>query len=103
MKMPDFTLYIGGKPFVTAYMVMVLAGILFTLFYMMRFADKHGHDDMCVLTIQLLAFASALIGSHILGALVNFDRVTEFFRDIGSISVCAAASSEAAKYSSYNW
>ena len=86
MTIPNLNWIIGTRPIVTAYAVMVLAGILVTLFYLMHFAKKQGYDDIRVLFLELWCFAAAFVGGHILGALVNFDRVVLFCKRIGTVS-----------------
>ena len=86
MILPDLYWPKEGQPVITAYTVMTLTGVLVTLFYMMRFARKNGYDEYRVLFIELIAFAGAFIGGHLLGCIVAMDRVAEFFRKIGSFS-----------------
>ena len=86
MILPNLNWIVGGRPIVTAYMIMVLAGILVALFYLMHLAQKNGYDEIRILYLELWCFAAAFVGGHILGALVHFDRVIAFFREIGTVS-----------------
>ncbi len=86
MTIPDLSWFVGDRPVVTAYAVLVLTGVLVTLFYMMHLAKRLGYDDIRVLYLELWCFAAAYVGGHVLGALVNFDRVLLFCRRIGTIS-----------------
>lgn len=86
MTIPNLNWVIGGRPMLTAYMIMVLAGVLVTLFYLMSFAKKQGLDEIRILYLELYCFAAAVIGGHILGMLVHFDRAIRFFKNLGEIS-----------------
>lgn len=86
MILPNLNWIVGGRPIVTAYMIMVLAGILVALFYLMHLAQKNGYDEIRILYLELWCYAAAFVGGHILGALVHFDRVIAFFREIGTVS-----------------
>lgn len=80
MILPDLYWPQQGQPVITAYTIMTLAGILVTIFYMMHFAKKTGYDEMCVLYVELFAFCGAFFGGHLLGAIIEHERVAEFFR-----------------------
>lgn len=86
MILPDLYWPQEGRPVITSYAVMTLIGVLVTIFYMMRLARKQGHDEFRVLYIELLAFAGAFFGGHLMGAVVEWRSVVDFFRHIGSFA-----------------
>jgi phosphatidylglycerol:prolipoprotein diacylglycerol transferase len=80
---PNFDLF--GKT-MSAYLIIALIGILATLFFTYRFAQKKGLDEINVLYIMLFAFGGALIGGHILYGITNFPLLVAFFQNIMEIS-----------------
>ena len=81
--LPDLVI---GQKVISAYMIMALIGVFVTMFYLMHLARKYGLDDMRVLVMVLLGFTGALVGSHMLGGLLNYDAMIYFFGNLGHIS-----------------
>lgn len=79
---PNIT--IGAKT-ISAYMIMALIGILVSLFYSMHLAKKREKDEIRVLVMLLIAGASTVVGAHLLYALIDFDLLVRFFRELGTV------------------
>ena len=68
-----------GKSLST-YGICALIGILFALFLPYVILEKRGYNEVRYIFMMLIAFASSLIGSHVLYAIVNFDKLVLFIR-----------------------
>lgn len=79
---PTFQFF--GRP-MTIYTVLVLIGVLSTLFATYRMAKKNALDEIEVLYMTLVAFAAAAIGGSLLYGLTNFRLLVILVRNLDRV------------------
>lgn len=79
---PTFQFF--GRP-MTIYTVLVLVGVLGTLFCVYRIAKKNALDEIEVLYMTLIAFAAAAIGGALLYGLTNIRLLLMLLRNLDKI------------------
>ena len=79
------TISLFGKT-ISVYMILAVIGILITLLYGYKSAQKNGLDEIEMLYTLLWSFTGALLGGHLLYALVNFDLLRAFVSGISDFS-----------------